>query len=281
MKISKKILLSFVLLLTALTLIGCRDRQASNDDITVIFYTGLDSTNVVSSTIAPIIDIEPGDLVVRPEDPTAPGALFLGWYKEKECINEWNFETDVVIGSTVIYSKWVLGDLTITYIFDEAGGTFLDEPATSYTISETIILPKADRLGSLFLGWILTPISQYKVGDTLIKTTAGFSTPLVLYALFENKEYTIRFRSLLTEVANPGTHVIEYASILDFPVLSDTATKTFVGWFSTDGTLTGEWGFQYVNGEIYLGKAMSFNAETNEWVFLPQGITVYAKWANK
>jgi hypothetical protein len=63
--------------------------------------------------------------------------------------------------------------------------------------------------------------------------------------------------------------------------LQDTTLKTFDGWFSADGTLTGEWGFQYVNGEIYLGKALSYNSETGKWEFFAQGITVYAKWTNK
>lgn len=281
MKNRNKILLLFLLVLTSLLLIGCRDRQTPNDEFTVIFYTGLDTTNVISSPIDPIINIKNGELIEKPEDPTAPGALFLGWYKEKEYNNEWDFDNETVSGSTVLYSKWELKNLSITYLFDEAGGTFLDEPVTSYTVLQSLILPKADRLGSLFLGWILTPIDEYKVGDKIVKTTAGFSEDLVLYALFENKEYTIRFRSLLTEVPNPQTHVIEYASEINFPVLQDTAQKTFDGWFSSDGTETGEWGFQYVNGEIYLGKALSYNPETGKWEFFAQGITVYAKWTNK
>jgi hypothetical protein len=68
---------------------------------------------------------------------------------------------------------------------------------------------------------------------------------------------------------------------MDFQVLPDTATKTFVGWFSYDGTETGDWGFQYINGEIYLGKALSYDSVSDTWEFLPQGITLYAKWADK
>ena len=31
-----------------------------------------------------------------PEAPTREGYTFGGWYKEEECINAWNFETDTL-----------------------------------------------------------------------------------------------------------------------------------------------------------------------------------------
>lgn len=278
---SKKILVFVMMLITLFTFLGCQDRKADSNEFTVVFYTGLSTSSVVSSKIEPLINVEPNSKIERPEDPTAPGATFLGWYKERDFINEWNFEVDTITGSTVIYAKWSVGDLSITYIFDEAGGSFLSTPVYSYNVTTSVLLPKADRLGSIFLGWIFTPVDEYVVGDKIIKTTTGYSTDLVLYALFENKEFTIRFRSMNDSIPNPKSYVIEYVSDMDFPVLADTATKTFVGWFANDGTLSGDWGFQYVNGEPFLGKALSYDAETDKWEFLPQGITVYAKWADK
>ena len=58
-----------------------------------------------------------------PPEPEREGYTFGGWYKEPECINEWNFETDVlpeerteineegeeevVYQETKLYAKWV------------------------------------------------------------------------------------------------------------------------------------------------------------------------------
>ena len=50
-----------------------------------------------------------------PENPIREGYTFGGWYKEAECINEWNFETDIVpkkseeniYSSTNLYAKWI------------------------------------------------------------------------------------------------------------------------------------------------------------------------------
>ena len=61
-----------------------------------------------------------GSLVdVIPENPVSEGKTFAGWYKEPECINAWNFETDttpeekvdeegnVIYQETALYAKWV------------------------------------------------------------------------------------------------------------------------------------------------------------------------------
>ncbi len=54
-----------------------------------------------------------------PENPTRDGYTFDGWYKESECINKWNFETDTlpeekyneeerkVYQETMLYAKWI------------------------------------------------------------------------------------------------------------------------------------------------------------------------------
>ena len=54
-----------------------------------------------------------------PEDPTREGYIFDGWYKEENCLNKWNFETDTlpeaildeegepVYQETKLYAKWI------------------------------------------------------------------------------------------------------------------------------------------------------------------------------
>lgn len=60
-----------------------------------------------------------GKITYIPEQPSRDGYTFDGWYKEDECINRWNFETDilpseqldsdgnVVYQETKLYAKWV------------------------------------------------------------------------------------------------------------------------------------------------------------------------------
>ncbi len=60
-----------------------------------------------------IADYDDGDLITYvPEAPTKDGYEFGGWYKEEECINEWNFKEDTFIleeDETIIklYAKWI------------------------------------------------------------------------------------------------------------------------------------------------------------------------------
>lgn len=54
-----------------------------------------------------------------PEDPTREGYVFVGWYKEPECITPWNFDTDTLpeakyndaqeelYQETILYAKWI------------------------------------------------------------------------------------------------------------------------------------------------------------------------------
>ena len=50
--------------------------------------------------------INHGGKVNNPGNLTANGFIFGGWYKEAECTNAWNFETDVVTSNITIYAKW-------------------------------------------------------------------------------------------------------------------------------------------------------------------------------
>lgn len=49
-----------------------------------------------------------GGLVTEPEDPTADGYTFGGWFKEAGATNEWDFETDTVTADTTLYAKWTV-----------------------------------------------------------------------------------------------------------------------------------------------------------------------------
>ena len=67
-----------------------------------------------------IDDFEYGEKITYiPEEPKRDGFEFVGWFKEEDCLNEWNFETDTLpkaqktedgenfYAETKLYAKWI------------------------------------------------------------------------------------------------------------------------------------------------------------------------------
>lgn len=50
--------------------------------------------------------VKEGEKATKPSDPSESGYTFLGWYKEPECLNVYDFETEVIVEDTIIYAKW-------------------------------------------------------------------------------------------------------------------------------------------------------------------------------
>ncbi|MBU3160924.1 InlB B-repeat-containing protein [Clostridium frigoris] len=46
--------------------------------------------------------------ITEPISPTKTGYIFGGWYKEANCLNEWNFTTSKVTSNTSLYTKWIV-----------------------------------------------------------------------------------------------------------------------------------------------------------------------------
>ena len=112
------------------------------------------------------------------KDPELEGYSFDGWYKEPECVNEWDFDNDIVVEeSTTLYAKWT-GNIEFIEGMNSSWtkGSQADlrfrtngpiemfesieidgkqiRPSTDYTASEgsTIITLKPAYLGSLETG---------------------------------------------------------------------------------------------------------------------------------
>lgn len=47
-----------------------------------------------------------GEKLERPADPIKEGKRLVGWYKDIDLSEEWNFETDTVSGNMTLYAKW-------------------------------------------------------------------------------------------------------------------------------------------------------------------------------
>ncbi len=48
-----------------------------------------------------------GTLVEKPSDPTRTGYVFVGWYKQADLSEEWDFSSDTLTENITLYAKWV------------------------------------------------------------------------------------------------------------------------------------------------------------------------------
>lgn len=103
------------------------------------------------SAVSPITGVESGSTIEEPEPPTKEHYNFGGWFKEADCLNEWDFDNDVVTEDTTLYAKFTIETFTVT--FNSEGGTQVS-PYTSVEYGSTILEPSTpEKLEKDFGGW--------------------------------------------------------------------------------------------------------------------------------
>lgn len=249
----KKTLTLIIMLILGVVVVGCTDEKYNDDSVNVIFYTG---SNEGASEIPPLLDVEPGILIEKPEDPVRPGFIFAGWYKDITYNDPWDFETDRVGDkSFVLYAKW---DYTISnIIYDWNGGTPPTTPyPTEYKPGDRSVLPIPKRTGYQFLGWYDYDWDENnpytKPGDHGYQTIpADAIGELKLYAHWKVITVSVTFKVNFPIQGQgpqaPTSITMKYGDVINFPTLPDTAGYRFVGW----NLLANGQGVMLINGEQF------------------------------
>ena len=111
--------------------------------------------------------VKEGGTVTEPEDPTADGYEFEGWYTDSACRNSYVFSTKVTSNIT-LYAKWTA--LTYTVTFSNCGhGTAPDDQTVSYGGKVTEPTPAPFAEGYKFGGWYTDSActNEYDFGTTV------------------------------------------------------------------------------------------------------------------
>ncbi|NBK25402.1 MAG: hypothetical protein EOM68_25690, partial [Spirochaetia bacterium] len=102
------------------------------------------------------VDVAKGLKLDEPASPHKNGYSFAGWYKEREGINAWVFNRDVVDSNMTLFAKWVADSYVITYNTNGATGGAVPTAqtkthGTDLTVSENT--GSLVRTGYTFGGW--------------------------------------------------------------------------------------------------------------------------------
>ena len=99
------------------------------------------------------VEVQEDQLVAKPEDPVRASYDFVGWYKEEECINEWNFATDVVRKNTRLFAKWEFTSAEV-------------EPEPEYTPPSTVLEETAA------VDYEIDSVMNFKIVSNTIKVSS-------------------------------------------------------------------------------------------------------------
>ncbi len=162
--------------------------------------------------------IDYGSRVTKPADPSEAGYTFVGWYKEDACTNAWNFASDEVTGTTILYAKWTVNQYTIT--FNTNGGSAVASITQDY--GSVVTAPaNPTKEGYTFNVWLpAVPATMPIDGTTCV-------------AQWTVNNYTISYDLAGGSVAsvNPTSYTIETTT---FTLTNPTREGyTFAGWTGT------------------------------------------------
>ncbi|KRF10253.1 hypothetical protein ASG89_01590 [Paenibacillus sp. Soil766] len=204
------------------------------------------------SAVASATGIIAGGSVPRPVDPTREGFTFEGWSTRSSSFIPFDFTSDSIGESLVLYANWeLIPPNTFTVTFDSLGGS----PVASIigiNQGEKIDEPEeTTRKGYEFLGWY--DVENNKFWDFATDTVNG---NVMLYGLWKEVTYTVFFDSQGgSMVANAPS--IRAGNTLAKPVDPTRTGYTFAGWYK-DTSYSTPWNFL----------VDAVNANT----------TLYAKW---
>ena len=223
-------------------------------------------------------EITPGEPFAKPtNDPERDNYEFLGWFKEKTCVNEWNFATDVSDTSIYLYAKWGM-----------TGSEEYMEP--EYKYPETIITDANYRV----TGILNMPVENNKVNLTAgaIARLANFSSDVSFAVNYERKEDV----NLTVATYNPSTSNIHLevssGETFDIEVNDITSSLSIANensYYETKAQGYEDSGAKIENYQIALGGSSSMeNWSTSTLDMAPIGTfnhgiggTTVQQWTNK
>ena len=178
-------------------------------------------------------------------EPTREGYLFIGWYNEAECLNQFEI-TSMPDNNLTVYAKWEIRAFLLTFNMNYADGINIVQ---NNDYLETIIKPEdPTREGYTFAGWY-----NESACVTEFTMTQMPASDTVVYAKWNINSYTLTYELNYDNLTTQETYNYNAIIELNQPIRTG---YTFAGWHNEEELLT----------EFVLT-----NMPAND-------ITIYAKW---
>lgn len=202
--------------------------------------------------------VEDGSKAAEPEEPAETGYTFGGWFRDSECTDAWNFDTDTVTKDITLYAKWTENEYTVSIKAGSNGSVDISKLENVKYKSEINADGNKLNVGAAVV--TATPDANYEFDKwTGIPDDGLVTGDLELSASFKIKKYTVSF-----DLKGHGTAIdketVEYGSSAAKPADPAATGYIFGGWFR-DSECTNTW---------------DFDTDT-----VKEDITLYAKWTKE
>ncbi len=258
----KVFLLLLVITILVISLAGCNilfgDDSGGEKEYNIIF----------TGTSIPSITVKNGGTITMPQDPTAEGRIFGGWFVDSSCtvpFNQEYLQKNPLNGDLHLYPKWINdediegGKVTLT--LDVNGGNELSQAIVKVTqgINVAQKLPIPTKGGADFVGWFDAKVGGNKVTEAnglLYNYTGGETT---LYAHWGEASYDIILSEVDFTVGSVSGGKMGASYLEDITVVAETkdVNYQFVGWF---------------NGNELVSESLTYQFKAQE------DLTLTAKW---
>ncbi len=196
-------------------------------------------------------------------DPTKIGHTFSKWCTDSDATIEYDFTTPITADKT-LYAAWTLNQYTVTFVTN--GGTAIDPITVNYGQAFEIAPNSTTREGYTLLNWCT---------DEGLENVYDFTTPvtdnLILYANWNERDYTVHFNSL--GGSSVADQTVKYTGKATEPASPTRTGYTFDKWYLYGGdTPLGD-------GSYELSGPFNFdNAITPYINHMYNTVTLYAGW---
>ena len=175
------------------------------------------------SEVAAQIGVLHGAKASAPSDPTKTGYEFVGWYKDSNLTDDWDFAADTVTATTTLYAKWTVRtdtSYTVKHLRQDVTGT-------GYTLHET-----GNMTGTT--GGQTAAVAKNYTGFTaptsITQKTIAADGSTVVELYYTRNQYTLTF-----DPAN-GTQTTASSVYFEAPISAPDTNPTKTGY------TFGDWG---------------------------------------
>lgn len=147
--------------------------------------------------------------ITEPIEPQRIGYNFEGWFKEPECISQWNFSTDTATNNMTLYAKWSIISYNVNASVIGTGGTVT--PAGTSVVSYG---------GSIT--YTFTPSVGYRIKN--VKINGNSIGPLNNYTLSNvtsNKNVEVEFEANMLSVSQTRLWFVSLGGNATFTITSN------------------------------------------------------------